>query len=58
MSADLRTRPSQANAMIKDKIAENATLKWQKSRKIAGKVEIVVPGRRFETVAATVVATG
>lgn len=25
--------------MIKDKIAENATLKWQESRKITGKVE-------------------
>jgi len=27
--------------MIKNKIAENATLKWPESRKIAGKVEIV-----------------
>jgi hypothetical protein len=28
--------------MIKDKIAENATLKWPKSRKITRKLEIVV----------------
>jgi hypothetical protein len=27
--------------MIKNKITENATLKWRKSRKIAGKVEIL-----------------